>query len=531
MAAGNIFSQLKALWSQLSAGRQITFLTVVGAASAVFVFLMLWAAEPEYGLLFSDLTMEDSGAIYEKLKEQKIPVKLASNGSAILVPREQVNTLRLEFAAKGMPQSSTVGFELFDNTRLGMTEFMQNVNYQRAIQGEITRTINQFSEVESSRVHIVLPQKALFEKDEEPATASVILKMRPGQRLGQPQVQGIVHLVASSVSGLSKEQVIVVDSKGNILAGNKDASGIGRLSSDQLAFQQQIERNMEERVRSMLEKALGRDSAIVRVSAEVDFKQREKTEERYLPENQVVRSEKLLSHISNGQEKSAQGVPGTGSNLTERKNGGSTTTATGFQKEDRTVNYEVGRVTNHVVEPTGQIVRISVAALIDGTYRRIADPANDGQFQMKYLPRSETEMAKLESIIKSAVNFSASRGDIIEVANIPFRSEEDPAETPTEQLGWVDTLKQYEEVFRYGFIFLSLLFGFLFVVRPLVRWVTTSTAGDVELLKQLPMTVGELEQGYRAPGGGMGFKDQALSLLTQGHDSGMAVMNNWVEDK
>lgn len=530
MAAGNVFSQLKGFWSQLSVGRQIVFLTVVSVAATVFVLLMLWAAEPEYGLLFADLSLEDSGAIYEKLKEQKIPVKLAANGSTILVPSDQVHSLRLEFAAKGMPQSSAVGFELFDNTRLGMTEFMQNVNYQRAIQGEIARTINQFSEVQSSRVHIVLPQKALFEKDEEPASASVILKLKPGRRLGQSQVQGIVHLVASSVSGLSRDQVIVVDSKGNILAGNKDTSDIGRLSSDQLTFQQQIERSMEERVRSMLEKALGRDKAIVRVSAEVDFKQRERTEERYLPENQVVRSEKVLNQTSTGQEKSAKGVPGTGSNLVDRPSGGGSTTATGFQKEDRTVNYEVGRVTDHVVEPIGQVVRISVAALIDGTYRRIVDPKSSEKSQMKYLPRSEDEMTKLQSIIKNAVNFSTNRGDSIEVANIPFHGEEDLAEPPVESPDWMDTLKHYKELFKYGFIFFGLMLGFLFVVRPLVRWITTASGGDVELLKQLPMTVGELEKGYGSQGG-MALKDQALSLLTHTNDNGMAVMSAWAEDR
>ena len=529
MAAGNIFTQLRGFWSQLSLGRQIAFLTMVGASAAVFVSLMMWAAEPEYGLLFADLSLEDSGAIYERLKEQKIPVKVAANGGTILVPRDQVHTLRMEFAAKGLPQSAAAGFELFDNTRLGMTEFMQNVNYQRAIQGEITRTINQFSEVESSRVHIVLPRKALFEKDEAPASASVILKMRPGRHLAHAQVQGIVHLVASSVSGLNKDQVIVVDGKGNILAGNKDASESARLSSDQLTFQQQIERNLEDRVRTMLEKALGRDKAIVRVSAEVDFKRRESTEERFLPENQVVRSEKVLNHVSTGQEKAAQGVPGTASNLTERSRGGATTTATGFQKEDRTVNYEVGRVTNHVVEPTGQVVRISVAALIDGIYRRMPDPDDAAVTQTKYLPRSDEEMTKLENIIKTAVNFNAKRGDSIEVANIPFNGEEDIATEPPPATGWVDTVKQYSGLLRYGFIFISLLFGFLFVVRPLVRWVTTASVGDVELLKQLPMTVGEIEQGMGA-GSGSGFRDQALSLLTQGSDTGMAVINNWAED-
>lgn len=527
MAAGNVFSQLKGFWSQLSVGRQIVFLSVVGAAATAFVFLMLWASEPEYGLLFSDLTLEDSGAIYEKLKEQRVPVKLAANGASILVPRDQVHTLRLEFAAKGMPQSSSVGFELFDNTRLGMTEFMQNVNYQRAIQGEIARTINQFNEVETSRVHIVLPQKALFEKDEEPATASVILKLRPGSQLRRSQVEGIVHLVASSVSGLNKDHVIVVDSKGNILAGNKDTSEAGRLSSDQLAFQHQIERNLEERVRTMLEKALGRDKAIVRVSAEVDFKRREHTEERYLPENHVVRSEKILNHVSTGKEKAAQGVPGTASNLTERKRGAATTTATGFQKEDRTINYEVGRVTRHIVEPTGQVLRISVAALIDGTYRHIVDAADENRTQTKYLPRSEEEMAKLTSIIKSAVNYSVDRGDTVEVANIPFRGEEELAEAPVKAPTWMDQIKQYSDLLRYGFIFASLLFGFLFIVRPLVRWITTAPTADAELLKQLPMTVGELEQGY----GGAGFKDQALQLLTQGSDTGIAVMNSWAEDR
>ena len=207
-----ILSQLNAAFSNLSLGKRITLGTLILGSIAGFVFLMNWTGKAEFQPLYAQLDAEDASAILSKLREQKIEYRIASNGSTILIPQELIYETRMQLASEGVPRGGGIGFEIFDNTKLGMTAFAQNVNYQRALQGELARTINRISEVESSRVHIVMTEKSLFVEEEEPATASIVLKLRPGKWLNQSQVNGIVHLVSSSVERLSPENVTVVDS-------------------------------------------------------------------------------------------------------------------------------------------------------------------------------------------------------------------------------------------------------------------------------------------------------------------------------
>jgi len=285
-----ILSQLKATFNNLSRGKQITLVTLVLGSLAGFIFLMSWSGKSEFHPLYAKLNPEDAGIILNKLKEQKIEYRIASNGTTILIPQEYIHEIRMEMASEGLPRGSGIGFEIFNETKLGMTEFAQNVNYQRALQGELSRTINRIGEIESSRVHIVLPEKSLFLEDEDPATASVVLQMQAGKWLSQGQIKGIVHLLSSSVARLSPENVTIVDQNGKLLAGLKNDSSFGSLSSNQLEYQGRVEKNLENRVRTMLESALGENKAIVRLSCSFDFKSQEKTEELYLPDNRVIRS-------------------------------------------------------------------------------------------------------------------------------------------------------------------------------------------------------------------------------------------------
>ena len=203
MPIPNILTNLNALVKQLTPGKMITLFGLAAGTIAGFVFLIIWTGRADYQILYANLAQEDAGAIVAKLKEKQIEYQIASNGRSILIPGSRLYETRMELASEGLPRGSGVGFEIFDNTKLGMTEFVQNVNYQRALQGELARTINQFSEVESSRVHIVMVTESLFMEKEKPATASVVVKLRPGRWLGKDQVQGIVHLVSSSVSSRS----------------------------------------------------------------------------------------------------------------------------------------------------------------------------------------------------------------------------------------------------------------------------------------------------------------------------------------
>ncbi len=229
-----ILSQLNAAFANLSLGKKITLMTLILGSVAGFLFLMNWSGKSEFEPLYAQLDPEDASAILSKLREQKIEYRIASNGSTVLIPQQHIYEIRMQLASEGIPRGSGVGFEIFDDTKLGMTAFAQNVNYQRALQGELARTINQITEIESSRVHIVMTEKSLFIEEEEPASASVVLKLRSGKWLNQSQVNGILHLVSSSVARLSPENVTIVDRRGKLLAGAKDPSAFGSLGSDQL---------------------------------------------------------------------------------------------------------------------------------------------------------------------------------------------------------------------------------------------------------------------------------------------------------
>jgi flagellar M-ring protein FliF len=533
MAANDFSIQLKTLFKTMSLGKKMAFLAIIGATLTSFILLMMWTGKPDFQLLYSNLPPEDAGKILTSLKDQKIPYQISSNGSSILIPREKVYEVRLELASQGLPQGSGVGFEIFDNTKLGMTEFVQNVNYQRACQGELSRTINGFAEVESSRVHIVMPSKSLFVEEEEPATASVVLKIRPGRKLSKDQVQGIVHLVSSSVSGLDPENVTIVDNYGRMLAGLKGKSPLGNISSDQFEFQEKMERSLENKVKTMLEKALGPGKAIVRVSCFLNFMRREKTEEKYQPDNKVVRSEQLFSETSNRTEVMPIGVPGVASNMQDGNTLSTVQTSNPeFNKQDRTVNYEIGKVTSHVVEPVGKLNKLSVAVVVDGTYKTVKNRAErKKKGEWEYIPRSKEEMEKLEKIVKRAVNFDSTRGDQVEIANIPFettelRLAEGKKGMLNEKEGWVSSIKHYMPSIKHVVLGVFFLFAFLFVVRPLVRWLTSASVGDTDMLKQLPMTIDQIERGYGEGIKSLPFSDQASQLIAKDSQNAIQLMRN-----
>jgi flagellar M-ring protein FliF len=528
-----ILSQLKATFNNLSRGKQITLVTLVLGSLAGFIFLMSWSGKSEFHPLYAKLNPEDAGIILNKLKEQKIEYRIASNGTTILIPQEYIHEIRMEMASEGLPRGSGVGFEIFNETKLGMTEFAQNVNYQRALQGELSRTINRIGEIESSRVHIVLPEKSLFLEDEDPATASVVLQMQAGKWLSQGQIKGIVHLLSSSVAHLSPENVTIVDQNGKLLAGLKNDSSFGSLSSNQLEYQGRVEKNLENRVRTMLESALGENKAIVRLSCSFDFKSQEKTEELYLPDNRVIRSEQALKESTTAPELSPQGVPGIRSNIPgdvlASQEAQSTARNSIFEKNDRTVNYEIGKVISHIKEPVGEVTRVSIAVLVDGTYQRVEKEA--GKVDWNYVARTAEEMQQFENIVKRAVNFNETRGDEVEIINIPFVSTKLALmEEPVAEANWISLLKKYQPYLKYGFLSLFLILSFLFFVRPLVRWLTEYSFGDLEMFNQLPRTVGELQGEYDPNSQKLTFRDQASQLISSENEASMGVMRDWIKE-
>ena len=532
-AMRQILSQLNAAFANLSLGKKITLMTLILGSVAGFLFLMNWSGKSEFEPLYAQLDPEDASAILSKLREQKIEYRIASNGSTVLIPREHIYEIRMQMASEGIPRGSGVGFEIFDDTKLGMTAFAQNVNYQRALQGELARTINQIAEIESSRVHIVMTEKSLFVEEEEPASASVVLKLRSGKWLNQSQVNGILHLVSSSVARLSPENVTIVDSRGKLLAGAKDPSAFGSLSSDQLDYQDRVEKALETRIRTMLESALGENKAIVRLSCSFDFQKRERTEEHYLPDNRVVRSEQQLKEISSEPGTTPQGIPGIRSNLpgdaAATQQSSLIDSNRAYEKSDRTVNYEIGKVISHIKEPVGEMTRVSVAVLVDGTYKPIEKAGREIQWQ--YVARTAEEMQKFESIVKRAVNFDKARGDKVDIVNIAFETTKLAInETEVVEEGWIDLLKEYQPYLKYGFLSLFLILSFVIFVRPLVRWLTEYSFGDMQMFKQLPKTVGELEGEFNPQANQLIFRDQASELIASDKEASLGVMRDWIKE-
>ena len=549
MASHEVSSQLKALYEGITPAKRLTLVAFVGITIVGFIFLMNWAGSPDFQVLYSNLGPEDGGAIVSALKEKRIPYKISANGSSILAPSDQIYDLRLELAASGLPRGSGVGFEIFDNAKLGMTEFVQNVNYQRALQGELSRTIDQIDGVESSRIHIVMPAKSLFIEEDTPATASVILKLRSGRWLSKDQVQAIVHLVSSSISNLNPENITIVDNYGKMLSGTKDKSGTGQVSSDQLGLQEKMEKNLENRIQTMLETVLGAGKAIARVSCALDFTREEKTEELYKPDNRAIRSEQLSSERSGVKKAATSGVPGILSNtqanepvqVTENTEAAAAqspesvqtqkteTSSAGpsFEKQDRTVNYEISKTTSRIVEPFARLKGLSVAVMVDGIHESVV--GKDEKTELKYIPRTDDEMAKLEKIVKHAINFDAKRGDSVEVVNLPFEhpmtieDEEDVSAG-----GWLSTLKEYAPSMKLVSLSILLLFSFIFVIRPVIRWLTTSSAEGGPMLTQLPKTLAEIES---ESGKSMPNRDKALRLLTGNQEAKtLDLMRGWMKE-
>ncbi|MCX6138823.1 MAG: flagellar basal-body MS-ring/collar protein FliF [Ignavibacteriales bacterium] len=263
--AQQISGQLASFFERLSLKQKLVLAGVTIGAVAGIIAMVTVVNRPAYGTLFGNLAAEDASKIVEKLKEKSVPYTLDDGGKTVLVPKQQIYELRLSLAAEGIPHSSVIGYEIFDRTNLGVSDFVQKINYRRALEGELARTILQLEEVEGARVHIVVPEKALFKEDEKQTTASVVLKLKSGKPLKRETIQGIGHLIASSVEGLETNNVTIVDSRGVLLSDNSQTNSLSALSSTQYELQQKVESYLTKKAQSILEGAVGNGNALVQV--------------------------------------------------------------------------------------------------------------------------------------------------------------------------------------------------------------------------------------------------------------------------
>jgi flagellar M-ring protein FliF len=390
-----LFIETSRFWRRLGVNQKvslgISFLAIIGLCAAILV----WSGRPDYVLLFSNLSAEDAWAVVESLNKEGVPYKFSQNGSAIHVPSKDVHRLRISLAASGLPKSSELGYEIFDGkATFGLSDFVQQVNYQRALEGELARTISSITDVERARVHLTMPKETLFEEDVK-ATASVVLALAKGASLDEREVAGITHLVASSVPRLAAENVTVVDAKGRILTNPVEENETIGLSKGELDTQRHLEDYLSKKVQSLLEGVLGAGRAIVKVNAELDFRRIEETHESYDPEKVVVRSEERVEEQGD---------------------------KSGPENAERSVtNYEVNRSVQRILGTAGTVRKVSVAVFVDGKTAAPAGAKDDAE--PVYTPRSQEELDKLTVLVKTAVGFDATRGDQVEVANLPFEHQ------------------------------------------------------------------------------------------------------------
>lgn len=511
----SIIQSLSKFWKgfeALSSGKKVSIVMVLAATAASILLLIYLTGQVEYRVLFSNLTNEDAGNIVGKLSEQKIPYKLSASGGAISVPAEKVAELRLSLAAAGLPQGGGVGFEIFDNKTLGSTEFEQQLNYRRALQGELSRTINGLDEIQSSRVHIALPKDSLFTEQQKKSTASVTLRLKSGKSLRPAQIDGIVHLVASSIEGMKPEDVMVVDSRGAILSAMQSDSKLSKMTAQQSDYQRNMEKDLAARIQTMLENVVGQGKAAVRVSAELDFRIMEKTEESYDPEAQVVRSTQR-----NAEKENAISPAGAVSENPQK------------EKVDEIINYEINKVVSKTVMPVGETKKLSIAVLVDGKYTK-----ND-QNEEVYQALTKNEIESIEDLVRKSAGFNAQRGDQVVVTNLPFRRVE-AEEAPPVSLQ--ENIATFSPILKYVGVFALIAFIVMFVLRPLLSNVMSAApAAPLTLGARIPAAEAAGEYARQAmegmqPGGAervMTETDLTREMARADAKQFADILRNWIK--
>lgn len=450
------------------AKKQLSLFLVTLFSLGLMVGIITWSRKVDYQVLYSNLSQEDASQVVMKLTEMRIPHRV--EGRVIYVPARSVYETRLQLAGQGVPQGGGVGFEIFDKPQIGVSEFIQKLNYRRALQGELARTINRLVEVEQARVHIAIPEKSLFSEREDRPSASVVLQLKAGRVLNRKQIGGIVHLVSSSVEGLETGNVTVLDDKGTLLS--RPDEGEGGIDGKQLEYQKFVNKYYEDKLQSMLDGIVGKGNSIVRVAALLDFTRAERTDETYDPDKVVVKSEERLQEKSSSGRKG--GIPGVLSNEPGGQPARSASSGGESQNQKEKVAYEVSRSVSRIVKSQGEVKKVSVAVIVNGVNK-------EENGNTVYTPRTKEELAKYEEIVKVAIGFDPARGDQVVIKNAPFN-------VPVEELApvkksTISTILSYAlSSLKYIIPILVGIFLIIFVIRPVVDSIKAPVSGGRDLV-------------------------------------------------
>lgn len=414
-------TQLVEIWKQLGPSQRVSVLAATIVVLGGLSYVAMLSSRTDYGLLYGKLSDSESAKVIAALDDAKVPYKISSGGGSILVPADKVHQMRMQLAGRGIPQGEGVGFEIFDKPNFGISDFVQRANYTRAVQGELSRTISQLDEIDSARVMIVLPEnRLLLDRDKQP-TASVFIRVRGNTQLQPSAINSIRFLVANSVEGLKPNNVSIVDNLGNVLSENTSDDSLTGLTTTQLTARRNLEQYLGRKAQDVLEKVLGPGQAIVRVSADINFDTITRTEEKFDPDGQVVRSQ-TKNDENNDSTTSSGSSPAVGITANTATETNSTPVAssplnnTKNRKTLSTVEYEIGKSTSSVIQNAGGIKRLSTAVTIASRFE------GEGT-ERKMVPRTNEELEKLRRVVQNAVGTDSERGDQIALEELPFNDQ------------------------------------------------------------------------------------------------------------
>lgn len=522
--------KLRQFAGALTLPQKISYAGGIFILIGALVFLVYLNNRVDYAPLFSGLSQSDMGEIAQTLKAKKIPFLVTRD--RIDVPKAQVYEIRLSLAAAGIPKGPGVGFEIFDHQNLGATDFVQKIDYQRALQGELARTIDGMSQVQESRVHLVLPKESLFRDDQKPATAAVVLKLRPGGTLNSKELRGIVHLVAASVMGLQEQNITVMSTDGTLLYTQKEQDQSERLTDTELGIKHQMEDELSQRVDNMVQQVVGSGKVMAKVNVDLDMDQVQIAQDTFDPDSAVIRSqERTTETAQNGGVGQGKGSPGIQNKLLQNTPVPQPTgqgSGTRSNRQTEVVNYEINKTTKRITQMPGTVKKLSVAVMVDGTYKE--QKGADGKTTMVYVPRSAQEIQSLTTLVKDAVGYSESRGDQITVTSMPFVTDMSGGG------GMVKAENKYVQLFKswqriiFNVVLAALVF--FFIVRPFMKKFRQVADG----FKQLPAPEVSADEEASAllldtPREHLTPRKVSAALVRHNPDKATEIIRQWLRDE
>lgn len=485
---GGIFGQFQEFYKSLGPTKRMAlvssfFIGFVAIASVIYM-----ASGKDYAVLLTNVPSDQLTSIIEKLTQKNIPYQLQDQGKTVTIPKDFLHATQMQLMSEiGSNKMGSIGLEIFDKQEFGINSYAQKINYQRALQGELTRAINTLTAVKQSKVILALPAKKTMMEESTPPSASVVVELHSGKVLSDDQVRGIRYLVANAVEGMDAERVTIIDDRGKMISKRSDGST--GASSEILELKSRVEKELEDRIEAILSKVVGQGKIVAKVDATINHKVVTAVEEIVDPDKTAIRSQTSQEESLDGARTNPTGVPGSRSNIPGAEdNNGQVGFKQDVKKELKTVNYEVPKTVKNIKEAAGSVEKITVAVLIDGVPTTVTN--KDGKTETKWVSRSAEEIAKYESLVKNAVGFVASRGDSIKIESIQFQPE-DFSETE-KILTNIEKKKLIQSMFKWGLLGFALLLFFFMVIRPFMQWITDSFTDSVE--EMLPRTIEELEE-------------------------------------